>query len=142
MDHEEERRKLNNRSFQFEDNRYDVIDTRFMAGKYYIYTLQEKTFVKTIEQFERFVKSIVMLPDTQELQVQANHGITAETSAVIVAGSNNVKVMQESLMAELQVLNGTPTDADYKRIEAKSKLSNTLVSIAQTQINLIRLQKG
>ena len=79
MEHKEKFEKLyEGQSFEFEKQRFDVTETRYQTGRYFIYTLQQRTFVKDNDQFAAFYNQIKLItvstppapqwvPDKQQL---------------------------------------------------------------------------
>lgn len=62
MDLKKELQDLKGKSFVLDKLRFDVKDINYYQSKYYIYTLQQRTFVKDSTQFENMLKNIRVLP--------------------------------------------------------------------------------
>lgn len=133
---------LKGRSFEFERKRYDVTDVRYAHTKTTIYTVQERTFVKDTGQlmnFMRQIKTIDVEPENEpkeEIMSTTLTPVQTEAQASVTVASQ----MTAELKKMFDVLAGTPTEEDYKKAEAMSKVVHTIVSVEQTKINFLKLK--
>jgi len=130
-----------------------VKTTDFKLGKFYIYT-RTRTFVQTESEFKAFLGTITIqgegepakqtfVPNKEQITLKnptMENSLVPEVVSAITTTITNAALVSNALMEQFKVLSGTPTEDDYKKAEAMSKLGNTMNSVAQTQINLMNLK--
>lgn len=149
----EELERLDKRCFLFEKKRFTVSSVNFYQGRFYLYTTEQRTFVKDSSQFENFLRAIKVEPlnvapaatDTDEKdslnKPKSNKTMDSQSNTVVTNAVTNTETVNNELFKMFQQLSGNPTDDDYKKAEAMSKMANTMVSVSQTQINFLRLKR-
>lgn len=144
----EKTNQFKGRSFEFEKKRFDVTDARCDTGRAYIYTLQQRTFVKDSEQMDNFLRGVKFLPVGAEAEPKNNQNhkpMTQELTAVnasVNASVDTASSMTEKMKAMFDVLAGNPTEEDFRKAEGMTKIANTVVSIEQTKINYLKLKES
>lgn len=133
---------LNRVSFEFENKIYDVVDVEKNMQKNYIRTKQ-RTFVYFDSDLESFLSKINIV----EKKACSVVSETAPVSVVnvvrheIVLPAENKQVM-DKLFEMFNKLSDSPTENDYKQAKAMSEITESIVKVAQMNINLLRLQKS
>lgn len=154
--------KLNGRQFLFKGKPFTVANTGLLHGKYYIYT-DGRTFVYYESDFRAFLGAITLIdatapPPTEKTAAQMQNEIKitklknkimdseSKTNEVtVVAADVAVKQTQtitDGLMRMFEILSGEPTEMDFKKADAMSKMAGSIVSVEQTKLNYMKLKNG
>lgn len=136
--------------FKYRGKIYCVKDTEVRFGKNKIQT-DLRAFVWDDVQLEDFINEITDLkPITEAVQRPPGCNETNNKQNTIMAQSESIAVMNASvasadamnlkLMDMFNILSENPTEADFKKAEAMSKIVNTVISVEQTKINYLKLK--
>jgi hypothetical protein len=154
MDKRNELNELAHRCFKWQGRDYKVTGTQYVAGRYTVIT-DRRTFSYDVNQFNVFLTEITVLPldakpeakgfvpDKNKITFKTNPAMNETQIANVDASVTAAESMTTEMMKMFKTLSGTPTDSDFKKAEAMSKVAGTVISIVQTQINLekLKLQK-
>ena len=143
---------MKGRSFEYVTKRYDCTDVRQAYGKVTLFCVN-RTFVWMETQLPAFLSEIrvidengpqkpAFVPDKEKLTLKSNAMTDLVIQNHVDAGVNVSDKMTNSLMSMFEVLAGNPTEADFKRAEAMSKVAHTVISIEQTKVNYLKLKNG
>ena len=143
---------LKGRSFEYVKKRYDCTDVRQAYGKVTVFCVN-RTFVWMETQLPAFLSEIRVLdgngpqkpafvPDKEKITLKPNTVEVIQHQAEVTSSIATADKITAALEVQFNVLSGKPTEEDYKKAEAMSKLANTMVSVAQTKINYLKLKNG
>lgn len=141
--------ELDGRSFRYDGRVFDVIGTEYHNGRHFVYTAQERRFIKDGEQFERFLQEIKLLPEGEKSQTQKQFipkpmetkPLLSENDAQAVdATISTADAITSALMQTFNELNTTPTEETFKKASAQTDVARTMVMLAQTKINYMKLK--
>ena len=130
---------------------FTVTDTQFHMGKFYLYTAS-RTFVQTETEFKAFLDTITVLDEgvvtkaafVPNKDIKTLKNLSMEHSPEVITAvttiTQNAVTISNGLMDMFNTMSKTPTEEDFKKAEAMSKLSNSYNSVVQTQINLLNLK--
>lgn len=138
----EKTNQFKGRSFEFEKKRFDVTDVRCDTGRAYIYTLQERTFVKDSGQLDNFLLHVKFLPVGAEPEPKNNQNTKPMTQDVSVVNTSvqTADDMTSKMKQMFDVLSDKPTEEDFKKAEGMTKIANAIISVEQTKINYLKLK--
>ncbi len=72
--------------------------------------------------------------------MDANDNLPAKAKDLPTSINDNAAIIAQSLMKDFAALDENPTDDLYKKIDAKCKVTNTVVAVATMQMNAAKLK--
>ncbi len=130
---------LEGRSFEHAKRRYDCTGVKRVFGKVSIFCAQ-RTFVWTVVQLQVFLSELRVIDEKENLPLKQNSMSNVIVQGQVDAGVSVADKLTKGLMEEFEILSGTPTEADFKRAEAKGKVAHTVIAIEQTKIGYLKLK--
>lgn len=138
--------QLNRTSFEYEGKYYDVVDVKRQFEKNVVKTKQ-RVFVFFDNELIDFMSKIKTVERVEKPEVQPEKVEIHKTEVVnivkheIVLPAEN-KQITDKLFEMFNKLADNPTENDYKQAKAMSEMTESIVKVAQLNINLLRLQKS
>lgn len=126
---------LKGKSFIWKRKPYSVKRAEYRLGKCVVFTTTNYLVFEPL-QFEEFFMEINI--DVEQLTKNneiMNTEIVPVNTSIEVAGNITGKLVEM-----FNTLSGNPSDDDYKKAEAMSKVAHTIVTVEQTKINLMKLK--
>ena len=150
-------KKLNNKTFKYCGQLYEVVEAKIVNSKAVIKT-NRQTFVKIESELNAFMDDIEFVKNkdisTSEKLVEAIMSPKKELqesevfvpkssvlqAEIMTAESNAVKVTNK-LMEVFESLSSNPTEDTYKKAQAMVNVSNSIVNVQMAQIKFLTLKK-
>lgn len=122
----------------YQNKEYIIESYKTISSGYIIIRTNKRTFNFLPNELKGFLESLKKVSEPKEIWTPAK--VEPKTEIVVQLPAEN-KPLKNTLLEVLKEIKENPTPGNLKKAESICNVSNTLINIQKTEIQLLRMQK-